>query len=99
VIAHGPDFGDVLLSAAIAAWREDIESEPFPDFSDLLIPTPQQRSRHIPSPECWCEPLAAPGRWQHRGPLPHDFEPGLGDFQPGDRDDIDHAGQPTAIHQ
>jgi len=85
--APGPDSLDLLLML----WRADVESEPFPDFSDLLIPKPQQRARHIPSPECWCEPLAAPGRWQHRGPLPHTFEP-------ADGDDI-RAGQPTAIHQ
>lgn len=87
-----PDFGDVLLSAAIAAWRDDIDSVPFPSMTDLVIPRAQQRSRHIPSPECWCEPLAAHGRWQHRGPLPHTFEPAVGD-------DITRAGQPTAIHQ
>ena len=65
----------------------------YPTVSDWETP------RHIPSPECWCEPCAAPGRWQHRGPLPHTFEPSPGDFEPGDRDDITPTGQPTAIHQ
>jgi hypothetical protein len=97
--APGRNLGDVLLDAMLAAWRADVESVPFPDFADLLIPATQRRSHHIPSPECWCQPLAAPGRWQHRGPEPHEFEPGLADFQPGDRDDITRAGQPTAIHQ
>jgi hypothetical protein len=83
-----PDFLDLLL----AVWREDVESVPFPNFADLLVPQLQQRTRHIVSPECWCEPLAAPGRWQHRGPLPHTFEPAVGD-------DITRAGQPIAIHQ
>jgi hypothetical protein len=92
VTAPKPNLGDVLLDAMLTTWRADIESVPFPDFSDLLIPTPQQRARHIASPECWCEPCAAPGRWQHRGPEPHTFEP-------AERDDITRAGQPNAIHQ
>jgi hypothetical protein len=86
--APKPDFLDLLLTV----WRKDVESVPFPDFADLLIPRSQRRGRHVVSPECWCEPLAAPGRWQHRGPLPHIFEPAIGD-------DITRAGQPTAIHQ
>lgn len=86
--AAEPDFLDFVF----AAWRADINSVEFPSMTDLLIPRAQQRNRHIPSPECWCQPCAAPGRWQHRGPLPHTFEPAIGD-------DITRAGQPTAIHQ
>lgn len=33
-----------LLSALLQAWREDIESVPFPQFSELLIPQQQTRS-------------------------------------------------------
>lgn len=90
-----PDFLDLLF----IVWRDDIESAPFPSFTDLAIPAIRNAQPHIQSPDCWCEPIAAPGRWQHRGPKPHRFEPGPGDFQPGDRDDITPAGQPTAIHQ
>lgn len=93
--ASEPDFLDFVF----AAWRADIKAVPFPTFADLLIPGPQQRRPHIVSPECWCQPCAATGRWQHRGPEPHTFEPGPSDFQPGDREDITRAGQPTAIHQ
>lgn len=88
VTAPEPDFLDFVF----AAWREDIESVEFPSMTDLVLPRMQRRDRHIASPECWCEPLAAPGRWQHRGPEPHDFEP-------ADGDDVTRAGQPTAIHQ
>jgi hypothetical protein len=86
------DPADIELGTLLLAWAADIEAVPFPDFADLLVPTQQQRAHHIASPECWCDPLAAPGRWQHRGPLPHTFEPAAGD-------DITAAGQPTAIHQ
>jgi len=33
-----------LLSALLQAWREDIDSVPFPQFSELLIPHQQNRS-------------------------------------------------------
>lgn len=86
--ASEPDFLDFVF----AAWRADLDSEPFPQMTDLLIAQAQRRDRHIPSPECWCQPCAAPGRWQHRGTEPHLFEP-------ADGDDVTPAGEPTAIHQ
>ncbi|GAB3143567.1 hypothetical protein [Amycolatopsis sp. NPDC004378] len=39
---------DDLLSQMLHAWREDIESEPFPQFSELLIPRQQARQRCTP---------------------------------------------------
>lgn len=32
------------LTCLLRAWREDIESVPFPAFTELLIPVQQQRS-------------------------------------------------------
>ena len=40
---------DDVLSQMLHAWREDIESVPFPQFSELLIPRQQVRSRCSPS--------------------------------------------------
>lgn len=40
---------DDLLSQMLHAWREDIESVPFPQFSELLIPRQQTRPRCTPS--------------------------------------------------
>ncbi len=40
---------DDLLSQMLHAWREDIESVPFPQFSELLIPRQQTRPRCGPS--------------------------------------------------
>lgn len=40
---------DELLSQMLHAWREDIESVPFPQFSELLIPRQQVRKRCTPS--------------------------------------------------
>ncbi|MGW4060605.1 hypothetical protein ACWEGE_20130 [Amycolatopsis sp. NPDC004747] len=40
---------DDLLSEMLHAWREDIESVPFPQFSELLIPRQQTRPRCVPS--------------------------------------------------
>jgi hypothetical protein len=34
-----------VLSQMLHAWRDDIESEPFPQFSELLIPRQQTRAR------------------------------------------------------
>ncbi|HEY3471098.1 MAG TPA: hypothetical protein VGL47_38595 [Amycolatopsis sp.] len=36
---------DDLLSQMLNAWRDDIESVPFPQFSELLIPRQQVRPR------------------------------------------------------
>jgi hypothetical protein len=33
-----------ILTNLLRAWREDIESVPFPTFAELLIPTQQQRT-------------------------------------------------------
>lgn len=90
---------NLALAKLLGAWRADINSVPFPRMSDLIVEASRVRDKHVPSPECWCEPLATPSRWQHRGPEPHAFEPGPDDFQPGDRDDITPTGTPTAIHQ
>jgi hypothetical protein len=40
---------DDLLSQMLHAWREDIESVPFPQFNELLIPRQQVRTRRSPS--------------------------------------------------
>ncbi|MGK3207424.1 hypothetical protein [Amycolatopsis kentuckyensis] len=40
---------DDLLSQMLHAWRDDIESVPFPQFSELLIPRQQVRPRCTPS--------------------------------------------------
>jgi hypothetical protein len=32
------------LTCLLRAWREDIESVPFPSFAELLIPAQKQRS-------------------------------------------------------
>jgi hypothetical protein len=40
---------DDLLSQMLHAWRDDIESVPFPQFSELLIPRQQVRPRYSPS--------------------------------------------------
>lgn len=34
-----------LLSALFQSWRDDIESVPFPQFSELLIPQQQTRTQ------------------------------------------------------
>ncbi|WP_199199196.1 hypothetical protein [Amycolatopsis sp. CA-128772] len=39
---------DDLLSQMLHAWREDIESVPFPQFGELLIPRQQVRPRYHP---------------------------------------------------
>jgi len=39
---------DDLLSQMLHAWREDIESVPFPQFNELLIPRQQTRPRYTP---------------------------------------------------
>ncbi|WP_410609417.1 hypothetical protein [Amycolatopsis sp. lyj-109] len=39
---------DDLLSQMLHAWRDDIESVPFPQFSELLIPRQQVRPRCVP---------------------------------------------------
>jgi hypothetical protein len=31
------------LTLLLRAWREDIDSEPFPDFSELLLPKGQKQ--------------------------------------------------------
>ncbi|WP_191983987.1 hypothetical protein [Amycolatopsis eburnea] len=36
---------DDVLSQMLKAWRDDIDSVPFPQFSELLIPRQQTRSR------------------------------------------------------
>jgi hypothetical protein len=36
---------DDVLSQMLHAWRDDIESVPFPQFSELLIPRQQIRAR------------------------------------------------------
>ncbi|MFI5587155.1 hypothetical protein ACIA5G_19055 [Amycolatopsis sp. NPDC051758] len=36
---------DDVLSQMLHAWRDDIESVPFPQFSELLIPRQQIRQR------------------------------------------------------
>ena len=41
---------DDLLSQMLNAWRDDIESVPFPQFSELLIPRQQVRPRYSPGP-------------------------------------------------
>jgi hypothetical protein len=38
---------DDVLSQLLHAWRDDIESVPFPQFSELLIPRQQVRSRAV----------------------------------------------------
>jgi len=38
---------DDVLSQMLHAWREDIESVPFPQFGELLIPRQQVRSRAV----------------------------------------------------
>jgi hypothetical protein len=40
---------DDLLSQLLHAWRDDIESVPFPQFGELLIPRQQIRPRCSPS--------------------------------------------------
>jgi hypothetical protein len=40
---------DDLLSRMLNAWRDDIDSVPFPQFSELLIPRQQTRPRR-PAP-------------------------------------------------
>ncbi len=40
---------DDLLSQMLHAWRDDIESVPFPQFNELLIPRQQTRPRCTPS--------------------------------------------------
>ncbi|WP_410568852.1 hypothetical protein [Amycolatopsis sp. cmx-4-61] len=45
---------DDLLSQMLHAWRDDIESVPFPQFGELLIPRQQTRSRHTPAPSAAC---------------------------------------------
>ncbi|MEU0534888.1 hypothetical protein [Amycolatopsis tolypomycina] len=39
---------DDVLSQMLHAWRDDIESVPFPQFSELLIPRQQTRPRCTP---------------------------------------------------
>lgn len=39
---------DDLLSQMLHAWRDDIESVPFPQFGELLIPRQQARPRCTP---------------------------------------------------
>ena len=39
---------DDALSQMLHAWREDIESVPFPQFGELLIPRQQVRTRAVP---------------------------------------------------
>lgn len=39
---------DDLLSRMLQAWRDDIESVPFPQFSQLLIPRQQTRPGRAP---------------------------------------------------
>lgn len=41
---------DDLLSQMLHAWRDDIESVPFPQFTELLIPRQQNRSHRTPAP-------------------------------------------------
>jgi hypothetical protein len=36
---------DDVLSQMLNAWRDDVESVPFPQFSELLIPRQQVRPR------------------------------------------------------
>ncbi|MBE1497331.1 hypothetical protein H4696_004431 [Amycolatopsis lexingtonensis] len=36
---------DDVLSQLLKAWRDDIDSVPFPQFSELLIPRQQTRQR------------------------------------------------------
>jgi hypothetical protein len=43
---------DDVLSQMLHAWRDDIESVPFPQFSELLIPRQQIR------PRCTSQPSA-----------------------------------------
>jgi len=40
---------DDLLSQMLHAWRDDIDSVPFPQFTELLIPRQQIRTRCSPS--------------------------------------------------
>lgn len=40
---------DDLLSQMLHAWRDDIESVPFPQFGELLIPRQQTRARCAPN--------------------------------------------------
>ncbi|MEV7094693.1 hypothetical protein AB0M80_17840 [Amycolatopsis sp. NPDC051045] len=45
---------DDLLSQMLHAWRDDIESVPFPQFGELLIPRQQTRPRCTPSTSAAC---------------------------------------------
>jgi hypothetical protein len=38
-----------VLSQMLHAWRDDIESVPFPQFGELLIPRQQTRPRSRPA--------------------------------------------------
>ncbi|MCR6488197.1 hypothetical protein M8542_35750 [Amycolatopsis sp. OK19-0408] len=40
---------DDLLSEMLHAWRDDVDSVPFPQFSELLIPRQQVRKRCTPT--------------------------------------------------
>ncbi|WP_328614644.1 hypothetical protein OHS18_42805 [Amycolatopsis sp. NBC_00355] len=46
-----------VLSQMLDAWRDDVESVPFPQFSELLIPRQQVRRR--PERRCTARPSVA----------------------------------------
>jgi hypothetical protein len=52
---------DDVLSQMLHAWRDDIESVPFPQFSELLIPRQQIRERRTSPPSAACVTNATRG--------------------------------------
>ncbi|MDT7802245.1 MAG: hypothetical protein QOI78_5678 [Actinomycetota bacterium] len=46
-----------VLSQMLDAWRDDVESVPFPQFSELLIP--RQQVRPLAERRCTARPCAA----------------------------------------